>query len=77
MGWRKTEDITVPLKPILERKGITFINREAKGIDADSAKVATALGEIPYDYLVIATGHSPDLKMSQASALKIWAIQRH
>ena len=58
MGWRKAADITVPLKPILERKGIHFIHGEAKGIDADSAKVVTSLGEIPYDYLVIATGPS-------------------
>jgi len=56
MGWRKTEDITIALKPILERKGIEFIHGEAKGLDADSSKVATAVGEIPYDYLVISTG---------------------
>ncbi|MDI6744120.1 MAG: FAD-dependent oxidoreductase [Thermodesulfovibrionales bacterium] len=58
MGWRKPEDITLPLRPILERRGIKFIHAEAKGVDADSAKVVTALGEIPYDYLVIATGPS-------------------
>lgn len=58
MGWRKAEDITVPLKPILERKGIEFINGEAKGINTDSSKVITSLGEIPYDYLVISTGPS-------------------
>ncbi|PIP71209.1 MAG: sulfide:quinone reductase [Nitrospirae bacterium CG22_combo_CG10-13_8_21_14_all_44_11] len=58
MGWRKAEDITVPLKPILERKGIIFINEEVKGADAESSKVVTASKEIPYDYLVIATGPS-------------------
>lgn len=58
MGWRKAEDITVPLKPILERKGIEFINGEAKGINTDSSKVITSLREIPYDYLVISTGPS-------------------
>lgn len=56
MGWRKAENITLPLKPILERKGITFINEEVKGVDAESSKVVTASKEIPYDYLVIATG---------------------
>lgn len=56
MGWRKPEDITVPLKPILERKGITFIHEEVKGVDAEPSKVVTASKEIPYDYLVIATG---------------------
>ena len=56
MGWRKAENITLPLKPILERKGITFINEEVKGVDAESSKVVTASKEIPYDYLIIATG---------------------
>lgn len=56
MGWRKADDITVPLKPILERKGITFINEEVKGVDAESSKVVIATKEIPYDYLVISTG---------------------
>ncbi|MBI5188024.1 MAG: FAD-dependent oxidoreductase [Nitrospirae bacterium] len=56
MGWRSAEDITLPLMPILERKGITFIHEEAKGVDADSSKVMTETREILYDYLIIATG---------------------
>ena len=56
MGWRRAGDITVPLKDILAPKGITFRHEEATGVDADSSKVLTASGEIPYDYLVIATG---------------------
>lgn len=56
MGWRKASDITLPLKTILERKGITFIREAAKGVDADASKVFTATTEFSYDYLVIATG---------------------
>ncbi len=56
MGWRKAADITLSLKPILERKGISFVHVKAKGIDADASKVLTETGEIPYDYLVISTG---------------------
>ncbi len=56
MGSRKASDITLPLKPILERKGITFIHETAKGVDADASRVVSASGEVPYDYLVIATG---------------------
>ena len=56
MGWRKAADITLPLKPILERKGISFVHEKAKGIDADSSRVLMETGEIPYDYLVISTG---------------------
>lgn len=58
MGSRTARDITLPLKPILERKGITFVHEAAKGVDADASKVITATGEVSYDYLVIATGPS-------------------
>ena len=56
MGWRRAEDITLSLKPILDRKGIRFIHEPAIGVDADSSKVKTASQELSYDYLVIATG---------------------
>jgi sulfide:quinone oxidoreductase len=56
MGWRKAIDITLPLKPILERKGITFVHDRAKGVDADASKVIMETREMPYDYLVISTG---------------------
>jgi sulfide:quinone oxidoreductase len=56
MGWRKTGDITLPLKSILERKGVAFLHEKATGVDADSSKVVTGTKEIPYDYLVISTG---------------------
>lgn len=56
MGWRKAKDITLPLKPILERKGITFIHEGAKGVYADLSVVVTETKKIPYDYLIIATG---------------------
>jgi sulfide:quinone oxidoreductase len=56
MGWRKAGDITLSLKPILERKGIAFVHEKAKGVDADASKVLAGTREIPYDYLVIATG---------------------
>ncbi len=56
LGWRKADDISFPLQGILKRKGISFLNDEAKGIDAEASKVLTASGEVPYDYLVIATG---------------------
>jgi sulfide:quinone oxidoreductase len=56
MGTRKAPDISLALKPILERKGITFIHEAAKGVDPDASKVISAGREVPYDYLVIATG---------------------
>jgi len=56
MGWRKPEDITLPLEKILTPKGIKFIHEEATGVDADKSKVITKTQEIQYDYLVIASG---------------------
>ncbi len=57
MGWRRFEDITVPLGPVLSRAGVEFINERAERIDPDLCKVWTSSGrEIGYDYLVIATG---------------------
>jgi len=56
MGWRRPEDITVPLEKILTPKGIKFIHEEATGVDADRSIVITKTQEIQYDYLVIASG---------------------
>ena len=56
LGWRKSQDITLPVKPILERKGIAFIHEKAKGVDADTSNVLTETSRIPYDFLVISTG---------------------
>ena len=57
LGWRKFEDITVPLAPLLPKFGIDFVNEAAETIDPEANKVKTKSGrEIEYDYLVIATG---------------------
>jgi sulfide:quinone oxidoreductase len=67
MGWRRPQDITIPLRDILEPKGIKFIQEDAQGVDADASKVLTATQEIPYDYLVISTG--PELMFSAVPGL--------
>lgn len=67
MGWRRKEDITLPIRPVLERKGIIFLHEEARGVDADKGNVLTSKAEIPYDWLVIATG--PYLAFEEISGL--------
>lgn len=67
MGSRRAADITLPLRPILERKGITFVHESVKGIDADALKVITPGREVPYNYLVIATG--PHLAFEEVPGL--------
>ena len=57
VGWRKREDITFPIRPHLEKKGIAFIAQPVTRIDAEGSKLELANGEtLAYDYLVITTG---------------------
>lgn len=67
MGWRQAAEITLTLKPILERKGIAFVHGKVKGVDADASKVLMETGELPYDYLVISTG--PHLAFEEVPGL--------
>lgn len=57
VGWRERSDITFPIRPHLENKGIAFIAQAVKHIDAEGNALELANGErLVYDYLVIATG---------------------
>lgn len=57
VGWRERSDITFPIRPHLENKGIAFIAQAVKSIDAEGNALELANGErLAYDYLVIATG---------------------
>lgn len=67
MGWRRPEQITLPLDKILAPKGIKFIHEEIIGVDADSSTVNTSSQEIQYDYLMIASG--PALSFSAVPGL--------
>ena len=55
-GERKAADVTFPLAPIYEHKGVTFVHARVEQIDLDQRKVTHTLGVEAYDYLVIATG---------------------
>jgi sulfide:quinone oxidoreductase len=57
VGWRKREDIVLPIEPMLKRKGIDFIGRPVTAIDAPANRVTVDGGQtVDYDYLVIVTG---------------------
>lgn len=57
IGWRKRKDITFPIRPHLERKGIDFIAQTATELDLRNNIIALGNGKtVKYDYLVIATG---------------------
>ncbi|MHB9100599.1 MAG: NAD(P)/FAD-dependent oxidoreductase [Sulfuricella sp.] len=57
VNWRAKEDITFPIAPYLERKGISLIATPAKRVHPEKNQVELSDGQIvDYDFLVIATG---------------------
>lgn len=57
VGWRKREQITLPIEPYLKKKKINFIAGWVETIDAEGNKLVLKDGqEISYDFLVITTG---------------------
>lgn len=56
-GKRKLSDISFPIKPIIEKQKIKFIQDEALKVDPKKNQVQTKNnGTISYDYLVVSTG---------------------
>jgi NADH dehydrogenase FAD-containing subunit len=56
-GKRQPKDITFPLAPTFEARGVDFVHAEATSLDLAARKVTTGSGVYDYDYLVIATGY--------------------
>ncbi len=57
VGWRKREDIILPLESVLKKHGINFIAGAVETIHAADNRLAVQGGrEVAYDYLVITTG---------------------
>lgn len=57
VGWRERDEITFPIAPALERRGIAFIAARVDRIDADASTLHFDDGRsLHYDYLVITTG---------------------
>jgi sulfide:quinone oxidoreductase len=64
VGWRQRSDITLPIRPYLERKGIGFVAQPVTAIHAADNRLTLGDGTtIDYDYLVITTG--PKLSFSE------------
>ncbi|MFO1218321.1 MAG: FAD/NAD(P)-binding oxidoreductase [Burkholderiaceae bacterium] len=57
VGWRKREDVILPIAPLLARKGVDFVGRPVTAIDAAANRLTIDGGQsLAYDYLVIMTG---------------------
>src|SRR6266508_35130 len=59
-GKRTRSDVTFPVGPTFEARGVEFVHAEATTIDVDRRRVETSRGAYDYDYLVIATGYLND-----------------
>jgi sulfide:quinone oxidoreductase len=60
LGWRKPDSITVEIQKPLNKRGIDFVHGSALAIDTAAQHVVSSVGNIPYDYLLIATGSDLD-----------------
>ncbi len=68
VGWRSRGDISFPLRPPLEKKGIKLVAEAAARIDPVKKEITASSGAVvPYDYLVIATG--PKLAFDEVPGL--------
>lgn len=57
VGWRKFEDITVPVAKHVGKRDIRYFSDGVTSIDAEANRVVTGNGEsLDYDYLLICTG---------------------
>ena len=57
VGWRDREGITLPIAPLLEKRGIGFVAKAVASIDASANRLTLEGGDtLEYDYLVITTG---------------------
>lgn len=61
MGWRNRPDISVPVAPPLDARGIHFIGSGVKALQPENNKVLLDNGEtLSYDYLLVTTGVKGD-----------------
>ncbi len=55
-GWRTESQISFPLAPSFQKKGIRFVHDAIARIEPERNLVHTTNGAEPYDYLVVCTG---------------------
>lgn len=64
-GWRRVKDISIPLKPVLDEHGVTFVHAEVTRVEPEQSKVVTSAGDYNYDYLLVASGVSTRFDLVQ------------
>src|SRR4030095_2042516 len=61
---REIKDISIPRRPVLEKRGIKFVQTVSEKLDPLNQVVYTRNGEFAYDELVIATGPQVDYNVA-------------
>jgi sulfide:quinone oxidoreductase len=59
-GKRTRADVTFPLEPTYEKRGIRFVHAVVRRIDLEQRRLVLEEGEERYDHLVLATGAASD-----------------
>ncbi len=68
VGWRKAEQVTVPLPQMFAKRGIEFMAVSAEKVQPEENRIALAGGgSVDYDFLIIATG--PELAFDEIPGL--------
>jgi sulfide:quinone oxidoreductase len=57
-GWRQVKDISIPIRPVLEKHGVRFLKTEVTRVEPGQNRVVTTDGIEDYDYLLVASGVS-------------------
>ncbi len=57
-GWRDVKDLSIPLKPVLDRAGVEYVHAEVTKVDPEANHVYTSAGDYDYDYLLVGSGVS-------------------
>ena len=57
VGWRTPDQVTVPIRPNVEKKGIRFVAEPVARVEPEANRLVLAGGAtLGYDYLVVTTG---------------------
>jgi sulfide:quinone oxidoreductase len=57
-GWREIEDISIPIRPVLDKAGVEFVLADVTRVEPENKKIITSAGDYDYDYLLVASGVS-------------------
>ena len=81
VGWRKPDEVQIPVRDYLEKKKIAFEDVGTEKVEPDANRIVLRDGRtLDYDYLVIATGPRPPrgrpTRHSSRTPARSWSAPR-